>query len=101
MDLKPITWWALEDVKTSTRITSFRQEYGSEKNNKCFKTLAFMFADERELVCVCDMHFDVCALHLLRSLTGRHAHFMFPVKNALSAAYSGTLHKNMKDMKKI
>lgn len=60
-----------------------------------------MFADERELVCVCDMHFYVCALHLLRSLTGRHAHFMFPVKNALSAAYSGTLHKNMKDMKKI
>lgn len=60
-----------------------------------------MFADERVLVYVCDMHSDVCAMRLLRSLTGRHAHFMFPVKNSLSAAHSATLHKNMKDMKKI
>lgn len=55
MDLKQITSWALEDIKTLTRVISLRQDHGIEKVTK---KPALMFAEQRVLVCVCDKLFD-------------------------------------------
>lgn len=55
-----------------------------------------MFAEERVLVRVCDMHFDVCAVTVLKMQTGRHAHLMFLVKIPFCAAVCATFLKNMK-----
>ena len=91
MDLKQITSWALEDVKTLTRVISLRQDHGIEKVTN---TPGLMFAEQRVLDCVCDKLSDDLALNLLKMLTGKHAHLVFLVK--IPAAVCATFLKNMK-----
>ena len=62
MDLKPITWWALVDVKTSTLGAGI----WSWKNDTHFKH--FYVYRECVLVHVSDTNLDICALHSLKSL---------------------------------
>ena len=53
---------------------------GVKKMTDVSKTFPFYVFRESIAVCVCNMHFDICAFNLLKSQTGRHAHLTFPVK---------------------
>lgn len=65
------------DVKTSTRVISLGAGIWSWKNDTHFKTLV---CRESVLMHVSDTNLGICALHSLKSLSGRHAHFTFSVE---------------------